>query len=155
MDMIRIPLCGLELEARPATTQAFYTGNEPGRCDCAGCRNHRLAWAHMPRGAQAFLSGLGLNPQEPIDAIALCAPNPETVLYDIHYFVNGRVIPSPDATSSPGEPGQSGVSISFSDTCEATIQPQCCVRMGNFPEPCFEVEVFATLPWLLEGKNPF
>lgn len=128
----------ITLDVDVAATRRFYqTGSGPLTCPCDGCRNFPLAVPHMPAALLDALHQLGIDPLKPAEQWVNCAtPDGKAALYGGFYNVCGRIVKGDDHWRTPD--------------FELLVCEDCSLLPPDFPRPCFEVDFYCRLPWLLE-----
>lgn len=126
------------LDVDVAATRRFYdTSSGYLTCTCDGCRNFPLAVPHMPADLLAALRQLGIDPLKPAEQWVNCAtPDGKAAHYGGFYNVCGRIVKGDAHWLTPD--------------FELLVSDDCSLLSPDFPRPCFEVDFYCQLPWLLE-----
>ena len=119
-------------------TRAFYEAAPGIDCACQGCRNFSLAAASLPEEARVFLRTLGIAPQKPAETWVNCRQEDGRVLYGGFYHLCGTLL--------QGKDGWHTVTEDF----RAVFTEDTALVVPNFPRPVLQLEILASLPWLLD-----
>ena len=128
-----------QVELDMVTTAKWYAQSKGWGCECGHCRNFlELAKRKdLPIRIVEILDELGISPEK---ATYVCELHTDDagVHYQFSYRIAGTIIevPSKDETAN-WEEGR----------CWHDPYPY---GAPNFPEPHFDLEFYATLPWVLE-----
>ena len=130
-------------------TAAFYAGAEGIGCGCPGCRNYE-AWA---RGLEHFpLEALGIAPEKPAEVYVNCADPDGTLLYGGFYHLCGRILRSGMVRTQVSKKVQRVEASSFVELApgfEVMFTEEVHLPEPGFPAPVIQMEISASLPWLL------
>ena len=135
--MLRRNFFGYETEIDATATAQWYLGAEEWGCECGDCRNflaHTRAGT-LPREVTAALDALQIPPAKATYVGQLYEEN-DLHLYQFSYRIAGSILSTPGNESSP---------------CIG----RCCHEpypygAPSFPEPHFDLEFYAKLPWKIE-----
>ena len=135
---MRITLGPIVLDVDIAAAHRFYEGNRRYlSCPCDGCRNFPLAVPYMPPALLDTLHQLGIDPLKPAEQWVNCAtPDGKAALYGGFYNVCGQIVSATEHWVTPD--------------FELLACEDCSLLKPDFPRPCFEVDFYCQLPWLLE-----
>ena len=135
---MRITLGPIILDVDVAATRRFYeTSSGYLSCTCDGCRNFPLAVPHMPPALLDALHQMGVDPLKPAEQWVNCAtPDGKAALYGGFYHGCGTIVKGDEHWRTPD--------------FELLVSDDCSLLKPDFPRPCFEVDFYCTLPWLLE-----
>ena len=128
-----------QVELDMETTEKWYAESNGWNCECGHCCNF-LALAkkkELPSRIVEVLDELGIPPEKATYVCQLFTDD-EGVHYQFSYRIAGTIIYVPDKIED-----------------EEWDEGRCCHERypygaPNFPEPHFDLEFFATLPWVLE-----
>ena len=128
----------LDIEA----TAKWYAQSQGWGCECGHCRNF-LKLAHqkaLPHRIMEILDQLGIPPEKATYAGELYT-DAEGVHYQFSYRIAGTITDSP-----------------ITDAVENGHEGRCChdpypYGAPEFPTPHFDLEFYATLPWILEESQ--
>ena len=138
--MSRLYLAGAAAEADEPATRRWYAGAPQWDCDCGHCRNF-LALARrrqLPPEVLELQDRLEIPPEK---ATYVCEMYHEetTLFYQIGYRLAGTLL-----EAAPGSPEAGYTEIHISrERCAPFEAP-------DFPEPSFELELWISLPWILD-----
>lgn len=129
--------CRVELDS--AATLAWYGTYRGWACECGDCRNFlRLAGERkLPDHILELLDDLGIGPEKATYVCQLYTDD-AGVHYQFSYRLAGRI---------PGTPDNGENRVCQDGRCCHEPYPY---GAPGFPEPHFDLEFFATLPWVLE-----
>lgn len=135
---MRIALGPILLDVDVEATRRFYeTSSGFLSCTCDGCRNFPLAVPRMPAALLDALQQLGVDPLKPAEQWVNCAtPDGKAALYGGFYNVCGTIVSSMEHWRTPD--------------FELLVSDDCSLLKPGFPRPCFEVDFYCQLPWLLD-----
>ena len=113
-------------------------------CDCAGCRNYRLAAETFPPEVRAFFRELGLDEKKPTEVFPWHAEDGGRALhYGGFYHLCGTIV-----KGSGRYDVADGYSVAFTDDISLPEE--------HLPSPALQMEIdFCGVPWLLEEKDPY
>ncbi len=132
-------------------TRAFYQTalRIDQQCHCDGCRNYVRAVDTLPEAVLAFFSSLGIDPKKTPEVYVNDPDHNGQLLYGGFYHLCGTILSKP---RTPADSGNQNYAPEF------RITPEFCVSFHNggslledgFPEPSFQMEIDAVIPWVLE-----
>lgn len=142
---------GYRLLADVEKTRAYYAAHPLPwvTCTCAGCRNFVEAAKQLPEEVKAFFAVLGADPEKPAET-SWYPGSPTEASGDAWYHVCGKIV----ERAEPQEGHMLGEMLDITEAFSAAFTPECWLLPEDFPRPCFQLEVFFQLPWLLEEPNP-
>ena len=132
-----------------SATAAFYAQAEPIGCDCPGCRNYEAwagAWKNSP------LKALGIAPEKPAEVYVNCANSDGTLFYGGFYHLRGRILQSGLKRTQISKKLQRIEACSFAELApgfEVMFTEEVHLPEPGFPAPIIQMEISASLPWLL------
>ena len=135
--MCKRNIFGYTVEIDEHATDRWYREAEEWGCECGHCRNflaHAKA-ASLPTEVTDILSTLGIPPAKATYVGELYEEN-GLHLYQFSYRIAGNILSSPSAESTK-----------YIGRCCHEIYPY---GAPDFPEPHFDLEFYAKLPWLIE-----
>ena len=120
-------------------------------CDCDGCVNYERAADLFPKSVASFFSAMGADVKKPIEVYVNCANRDKrTLWYGGWWHLCGTLLSSGEEKwpVAGGEPfGSRGFRVWFREECVCLPE--------DFPQPAFELELNADIPWVLEKENPY
>ena len=137
--MKKLTLFGYSVEVNLDATQNWYAQANAWSCSCGHCQNF-LTHARrktLPDVVSAVLGELNI-PAEKATYVSELYTDEEGVHYQFSYRLAGTILAAPSQ--------------------EVTALGCCCHESypygaPNFPEPHFDLEFWATLPWILEESD--
>jgi hypothetical protein len=144
----------LEID-REITEKIYIARNIEEDCQCLLCKNYRSATKDIPQEILNIMDILGVNPSKPIEAIQYAENNDGSRFYSGIYNVIGRIVSGDDYLQSNNfskngamkhiemKHIDKNVSVGFSKN---SYYPK------GFPDPVFQFEFMANLPWRLKEK---
>jgi len=141
---MKFTLHDLILELDAEKTRRFYAETDASdECDCAGCRNYRLAVPRFPAEVADIFRRLGIDVGKPAEIIPWSAEEGGRAMhYGGFYHLCGRLIRGGHYTVTDG------FSVSFT---EDVSLPET-----GLPSPALQMEIdFHGVPWLLDEENPY
>lgn len=135
-------------------------------CDCSGCRNMELAFHDLPEEVSAFFSSLGVDPLFPAHTSPIfgeqIAPDASNFFCDAWYHIAGELLEGDTMAPVKNRDGTidgyrnvSGESVEIEKDWDVSFKKECFFLKKDFPRPCFQMQVYCTIPWLLDEPNPF
>lgn len=132
-------------------TQAYYDAYPLPwvTCTCAGCRNFVQAAKLFPAEVQDFFAQLGVELEKPAETCWY--PGTQTEARgDAWYHLCGKIL---DRIEPPGN-RLFGEWLDVTEKFHAAFRPKCYALPDDFPQPCFQMDVYFWQPWVLEEPNP-
>ena len=136
---MRRELGGFAVEINCEATDNWYAKAKPWGCDCAHCRNFVALAQHrqLPQSVLALLSELHLPPEKATYVCELYTDE-AGIHYQFSYRICGTIL------SSSADGTAAGL--------------RCCHEpypygAPDFPQPHFDLEFYAVLPWILPESN--
>lgn len=145
-------------------TRSFYqkANNVSVRCSCPGCRNFEKAVEILPDEIKCFFDALGIDGKKPAEVYANMVNNDGLVLYGGFYHLCGRLFSGESAwvtvksnTKAKTSFWDSSKTYSVSKDFLVSFQEDCSLVEDGFPEPVLQMEIEASIPWVLEESNRF
>ena len=137
--MDRCELFGYRVEMDVKATRDWYRNADEWGCECGHCRNFlNLARSRkLPVSVMEMLDRLGIPPEKATYVCELYTDD-SGIHYQFSYRIAGTIIGAP--ITDGGENGNEG---------------RCCHEpypygAPDFPNPHFDLEFYATLPWVLD-----
>ena len=131
--------CQVELDMD--ATEKWYAQSKGWGCECSHCRNFlELAQKkELPKHIIETLDGLGILPEKATYVGELFSDD-TGIHYQFSYRLAGTIMDTPNA-----------------DDMESQKEGRCCHEpypygAPDFPKPHFDLEFYATLPWVLEDR---
>ena len=150
------------IDADPERTRAYYETDPGITCTCSGCRNYARAAEAFPEGLRDFFRTLGIDSKKPAEVYVNCTQKDGTLFYAGFYHLCGKLVQGQggwhtvvsDDTGKTSAwdrescyPVADGFLIAFTEDA-ALVAP-------DFPRPVLQLEIDASLPWLLEEENDY
>ncbi|MDE6642276.1 MAG: hypothetical protein K2K63_17335 [Acetatifactor sp.] len=112
-------------------TRSFYrkSANVSESCSCPGCRNYENAAGILPDEIKCFFNSIGVDIKKPAEVYVNSAHSDGSLLYGGFYHLCGT----------------NGFYVSF--------QEDCSLVEADFPAPVLQMEIEATIPWVLQETN--
>jgi len=130
-----------KLDVDADKTRAFYQRKyTPAECSCAGCRNFREAVGILPREVKSFFDNLGIDMKKMREVYTFNANDDNTVSYGGFTHICGKIL----AADSEW--------IAITPDFKISFQEDCDLPEDVFPLPAVQLEIWADIPWVLEGK---
>lgn len=130
-----------QVELDMDTTAKWYAQSKGWGCECGHCRNFlELAQKkELPKYIIETLDGLGILPEKATYVGELFSDD-AGIHYQFSYRLAGAIMDTPNA-----------------DDMESQNEGRCCHEpypygAPDFPKPHFDLEFYATLPWVLEDR---
>ena len=147
-------------------THKWYDAKKLCWCDCAGCRNMEIAFHNLPQEVSTFLGALGVDPMCPGETAHYIgrqlSPDASEVESSVWYHICGKLLEGSVKTPSTAPDGAIvryvdgyGEQWTIMDGWSVTFKKECDLIADDFPRPCFQMELWCTLPWLLDESNPY
>ena len=146
-------------------TREFYNNARyiSDGCECAGCRNYEKAVDSLPEEVLQFFDSLGIDMKKAAEVWAIMAENNRTVLYNGFYHFCGILLDNDTQAETCTEDSNLKLShwnhnktYSLSKDYHITIFDQCGYLLEEgFPSPVLEIEIEATIPWVLDEENSY
>lgn len=134
--MEKIILCNYQVKIDRDATANWYNEFDGWECECGHCRNFlKLAKTkQLPSCIAQVLGELDISPEKATYVGELYTDD-RGILYQFSYRIAGMILEAPEV--------------------ENVEKGHCCHEpypygAPNFPEPHFDLEFFARLPWVLE-----
>ena len=130
-------LFGSSVFIEEGATRSWYAQAGPWNCTCGHCRNFRTLAARrqLPPEVLEILDRYGIPPEKATYVCELYTDE-EGVHYQFSYRIAGHLLEEKQIPEQVGH------------CCHETYP----YGAPNFPEPHFDLEVFLTLPWVLEEE---
>lgn len=143
-------------------TRSYYINTMPENdCNCSGCINFRKYADMCDNRIRQMFSDMGIDDMKRIYEII---PYEETVkdyennggnLYGGFFHVVGSVVTKPEVPSESGLGIVEDSSVKLTESFELCISESISLIPRDFPLPALQIELFAYIPWLLDGKNNY
>lgn len=150
------------LDVDPKRTQAYYETDPGIGCDCSGCRNYPLAMEALPEEAKEFFRSLGIDPKKPAEVYVNCTQEDGTLFYGGFYHLCGRLIRGQGGWRTVSSSADGKSSVWERETCYpvtdrffAAFTEDIALLEKDFPTPVLQMEIEASLPWMLEEENDY
>ncbi len=143
-----------------ATKQAFINMPPDVQCSCDGCRNYNVAMACVSDDVKAFMESLGVDIYKASELMIPFELENGLISYMGFYHICGKIIsgarPDNFREVHPTEyPYDETNLIKIGDNFEVGFKNECDLLPDSFAKPCFQMDIFADLPWVIErGDDP-
>lgn len=134
--MEKLNLCNYQVEIDKDVTTKWYKESDGWGCECGHCRNFLklVEMKKLPLHITQILDELDISPEKATYVCELYTDD-RGIHYQFSYRIAGAIIDTPSK--------------------EDVEEGRCCYEpypygAPNFPEPHFDLEFFATLPWALD-----
>lgn len=127
-------------------------------CSCSGCRNYEKAVRDLPAPVIDFFAGLGVDMRRVCEVYVNCVNSDGTLFYGGFYHLCGTVLSGESAwvsnspTSSHWEEERAFL---ISDGFRVSFQQECDLLEKDFPAPALQLEISASIPWVLPEENTY
>lgn len=137
--MTSYDLFGYQVEIDKTATRAWYDTADEWGCECGHCRNFlELARSRMlPGPIVALLDSVDI-PHEKATYVCELYTDNDGVHYQFSYRIAGVIRSEPRT--------EAGLRVDSGRCCHETYP----YGAPDFPEPHFDLEFYATLPWVLD-----
>jgi len=131
----------IQAELDLETTAKWYAQSKGWECECGHCRNFlKLAkQKELPGHIIKILDELGIAPEKATYVCELFTDN-AGIHYQFSYRIAGTMIDTPIIDDTNWDEGH----------CRHETYPY---GAPDFPEPHFDLEFYAALPWVLEERQ--
>ena len=140
-------------------TQAWYQNQSVEWCDCAGCRNMAQVFHSLPPEVVSFFASFGVDPMCPAETAHYAgkrlAAGSSDVFSSAFYHICGELLEGSRASVIIFFEDDYGEQWQIRDGWFAMFKKECDLLADDFPRPCFQMEVFCTIPWVLDEPNPY
>lgn len=110
-------------------------------CTCDGCKNYVQAAKLLPEAVNAFFKSLGVDIKKSPEVFTLYAPDKNHVRYGGFYHICGKILSAESEW------------FSICDDFNVAFRDKCDLLPIGFPLPCFQMEIDARIPWIIEAEN--
>ena len=140
-------------------TQTWYQKKTAEWCDCAGCRNMAQVFRSLPPAVESFFASFGVDPMRPAETAHYAgkrlASGSSDVLSSAFYHICGELLEGSRASGIKLFEDEYGDQWQIREGWLAMFKKECDLLADDFPRPCFQMEVFCTIPWVLDDPNPY
>lgn len=159
---MRFDLGSVSLDVDVKRTKEYYQTAPGLLCSCPGCRNFDRAAEHLPARVSAFFHSLGIDPRKPAEVYVNYTEDNGMLRYGGFYHLCGAMLRGEGGRdsieSAPG--GHTSVwnretSCRITEHFHAAFSQAIALLEENFPEPVLQMEIDASLPWLLTEENRY
>lgn len=131
------------LEVDVVQNQTYYSAKKDrDHCTCAGCRNYLQFAKNADETIREFFRPFGLSVTDVAESAAVYSDDPNFVYYDAWYHLCGKILFVSEKEFWLGD-----WAIYFKE--EKDLPPD------DLPEPSFQMQVHAKIPWVLSERNPY
>jgi hypothetical protein len=142
------------------TTKQVYSGLPfmTDKCNCDGCKNYLKASSQFPEVIKDFFDSIGVNINKPAEDTQY-SPDKDHVQYGGFYHLCGKIIKGESAWESISDKKASIKKLNESKCHALTkdflvwFQGDCSLLEDSFNSPCFQMEILATVPWVIREPN--
>ena len=150
------------IDADPERTQACYQTDPGIGCECSGCRNFERAAGAFPEELQEFFRVLGIDPAKPAEVYVNCTQEDGRLWYGGFYHLCGTLVQGEGGWHTVSKDANTKTSAWDRESCWAVDEhfhvaftEDIALLEPSFPEPALQLEIDASLPWLLEEENDY
>lgn len=133
------------------TTLATYKRITDG-CQCAYCRNFRLAHKTLPSIFLQLLASFEIDPTKPSNITEYCKNEDGTHFYSGFYHFVGKIVEGYDCRLSAEPKAHKVEFTSLAQDFKIGFTVYQVDLAQEFPEPTVQVEFFTNIPWLLDEE---
>lgn len=124
-------------------------------CTCHGCENYSAAVGHLPTEVVSFLSSFGVDVARPSEVFGTYDEG--VYQYGGFYHVAGKIVTQKEELYFQVSKKQYRMNpkmvIDLADDFSVWFESDCALVPEGFPDPHFQINIDAKLPWLLETPN--
>ena len=144
-------------------TRAYYHSQETGiGCDCSGCRNYERAAEAFSEKLRDFFRTLGIDPGKPAEVYVSYTRADGTLLYGGFYHLCGTLLQGKGGWQAVYAGPKNKTSVWKRETCYSVTDrffiaftEDIVLLEDGFPTPVLQMEIDASLPWMLEEENDY
>lgn len=123
----------------------YYNMMKENTCTCAGCRNFCLFDNIVDPRISSFLSKLGIPSLAHFIEIIPCHTQKDATLFYAGFtHICGTIVS-----------GTENYFIPLTDTFSIAFSYRCDLVDARFPTPVFQLDISASIPWLLPEVNDY
>ena len=126
------------------------------RCSCDNCKNFEKAADILPTSVYTFFDALGINLKKIVECYVNCKNEDGTLLYGGFCHVCGTLIQGKSAWVNVSETHSyynSETAYRLHDNFSISFQEECHLVEEQFEAPLLQIEILATVPWVLDQAN--
>lgn len=144
-----------QIDIEVEKTKEFYSKAEylTEGCSCQWCQNYEKAADKLSPNIHDFFAQLGVDIKKPAEVYMNCPNEDGTIYYGGFYHLCGRLLTGESAWQEAGN----GVSQWKEEMCHridenyaVSFQEEAALVEKGFPMPVLQMEIAATIPWVLE-----
>ena len=141
-------------------TRAWYA-KQPREewCGCSGCRNMARVFRSLPPEIVSFFASFGVEPMCPAGTTHYAgkhlASGSSDVLSSAWYHISGELTEGSRASNDGRSADEYGEHWPLQDGWTVVFKKECDLLAEDFPRPSFQMEVFCTIPWVLDEPNSY
>ena len=141
-------------------TRAWYA-KQPREewCVCSGCRNMARVFRSLPPAVDAVFASFGVDPMCPARAAHYAgkcvSSDASTVFSSAWYHICGELTEGSRASEDGRFADEYGEHWPLQNGWTVVFKKECDLLAEDFPRPCFQMEIFCTIPWVLDEPNTY
>ena len=125
-------------------------------CTCSGCRNYEQVVDLLPDEVLSFFSRLGIEMKKIREAYVNCTNADDTVFYGGFYLVCGSIIGGENSlVADSSNSNHWGKTHTITNDFKVSFHNDCSLLESNFPLPAIQLEISASMPWVLAEQNDY
>lgn len=143
-------------------TRACYEKDPGIGCGCSGCRNYAQAAAAFPEELRNFFHTLGIAPEKPAEVYVNCTKADGTLWYGGFYHLCGTLLQGQGGWRTVAADNTGKTSAWDRESCYpaadgflVAFTEEVALLEEGFPAPVLQMEIDASLPWMLEEENDY
>lgn len=141
-------------------TRSFYENASlvSEGCSCDGCQNFEKAAGVLPESVGLFFSRLGIDMEKVCEVYVNCVNDDGTLLYGGFYHACGTVISGKSAWMAADHHisyWEDQRTFHITQDFHVSFTEECALLEEEFPLPALQIEIYASIPWVLEKENHY
>lgn len=142
---MKITIASYILDIDIEKTNAYYNMVKENTCTCAGCRNFCVYDTIANPNISSFLLHLGIPSLSHFIEIIPCYTQEDATLFYVGFTHICGIIVS----------GIENRFVPITDTFSIAFSSKCDLLDAQFPTPAFQLDISASIPWLLPEVNDY
>lgn len=130
-------------------------------CKCDGCENFELAVEQVSNEVKKVFKQLGIDIKKPAEVYVNCSKD-NILFYGGFYHLCGEIKKGgalwrliSETEKFKGSYLDDNKMFYIDEGFRIAFQEECSLLNENFPQQCFQMEVLAYLPWVLQKQNRY